>query len=1265
MTEISALHKEPPKRIAAALGDLEKRGIISRREGRAVIANQGIRDALQNSRSPQTIKRRHGEIAEKLERLRDRGPGDLELARHFLFGGMNKKGLRYGVAAIEKEEVGNDRAALGLLERMREAAAGAARPVRAGILFALARALGTESNPEETLETIDEYRQAAPKKESAARRAQMERYAAECYGRLNRPEDAEESWKLALSLVKDEPVEYLRTLMAYEETLESRGLFDRCEELLIGSVDRVEDLKHYAASEFWAALARIAIRQGRVDDVKERAEKALEVAIEVGAGENASLVNLLAVYYEVSGDAEEAESQFRRARQLAVEQNDMMRLASTDTNLARFCFQKGNTDEGIQFALEAESVFRRYADFEHLSFVYYFIGQETRQRAGCSVALDYFKKGLDSARAGQSRMMEFNLLSLLSDVTRQQGNYGAALRYADECDELVKRHGMPKTGGTACIRAGTYAQIGKISEGFEWADTALGIARTLDNELEVLIARYATSHVALVAGRFGFGLENLNKILRAAGNVSQGNRFNFKLLAAEFYILLGQLRRVERIVDELGSEMDAATSPLDRAALTMTAGRVKILRRQYHEAEEELRTANHLLNPDVSIHVYLQLLAASFELELYRGNSDAASKRLEKIKSVLDEMPDSSTYFLLQTRLFEARLALLNGDRELAYRESMAGMHEARGAGYRPLQMELAKIAAGTSRDKEESENLRESLEKLAEELSEGIDEEMRDSVRKHFLLPPDRFQAAKRVFSDSEAAGEKTQALLQLAIFLARENDPQRAIDAVLDAAFQIFNVGRAFLLVREEEGLSFAGSRYAKGLTPEPPERQVSKSIIDRVIETGEPLFSERAGDDTVFAAFRSVIDLELLSVLAVPVRIGGEVKGCLYLDNAETPGAFGEEDKRHAVYLAGLTGSILDKQIALANLKETSESLQLQLDQQSAVLEVIRREFEEEKSGKQRESGLEAILGRSDVMRKIVSDLPGIASSSLPVLVTGESGTGKDLFAKVLHNISGRAEGRFITVNCGSIPESLFNSEFFGVERGACTGADESKPGLMELADGGTIYLDEIADLPKQAQNALVRAVAEGSIRRVGGRESIPVNVWIVSSTARDLGEMVEQDLFRSDLMYKLNAVELKLPPLRERREDVPMLAAYFLAEIAEKSDGRTKPLSLAAMEKIEKYVWPGNVRELQNVLERAYIISKRTIRPEHLSLEKPENIKFHLKIKTMEEMEREHILQTLKQLGGKIRQTARALKIGRETLRRKLNKYREEGYLSEEG
>ncbi len=297
-------------------------------------------------------------------------------------------------------------------------------------------------------------------------------------------------------------------------------------------------------------------------------------------------------------------------------------------------------------------------------------------------------------------------------------------------------------------------------------------------------------------------------------------------------------------------------------------------------------------------------------------------------------------------------------------------------------------------------------------------------------------------------------------------------------------------------------------------------------------------------------------------------------------------------------------------------------------------------------------EGVIGESPKMREVMEVVSLVARTDATVLIYGESGTGKELLARSIHFQSDRADRPFVVVNCGAIAETLLESELFGHEKGAFTGAHARKLGKFEIADGGTLFLDEIGEMSPTMQVKLLRVLQEKTFERVGGVNPINVDVRIIAATNRNLKEMVQEGTFREDLYYRLNVVPIKLPPLRERREDIPLLCDFLIKKHAEKLHKKVKGITPQALRMLKRYHWPGNVRELDNVIERAVILTKdEMIKAEDIWIfDAPREVR----LKTLREMEEEYIRKVLEYVEFDKEKAALVLDISQEELEQKLRK-----------
>ncbi|CAH9019401.1 sigma-54-dependent transcriptional regulator [Candidatus Nitrosacidococcus sp. I8] len=313
-------------------------------------------------------------------------------------------------------------------------------------------------------------------------------------------------------------------------------------------------------------------------------------------------------------------------------------------------------------------------------------------------------------------------------------------------------------------------------------------------------------------------------------------------------------------------------------------------------------------------------------------------------------------------------------------------------------------------------------------------------------------------------------------------------------------------------------------------------------------------------------------------------------------------------------------------------------------------------------QKAKGGYQLLGESSTMEAVRSKITKLACSQAPVYISGESGTGKELVARLIHRQGPRASGPFVPVNCGAIPESLMESEFFGHEKGSFTGASRDKEGLFQAAQEGTLFLDEVADLPLQMQVKLLRAIQERAVRPIGSQREVPVDVRILCATHQDLSQLVGEGKFRQDLFYRLNIVELQVPPLRERAKDIPILAKHILTQLALRGNHACPQITPSALEKLQSYPFPGNVRELENILERALVLHEGGI-IDSRNLHLPKDTNWPDKLHSLgeaslerhlEDLEKQAILRALEQTGYNKTAAARLLGITFRALRYRLKK-----------
>jgi len=413
----------------------------------------------------------------------------------------------------------------------------------------------------------------------------------------------------------------------------------------------------------------------------------------------------------------------------------------------------------------------------------------------------------------------------------------------------------------------------------------------------------------------------------------------------------------------------------------------------------------------------------------------------------------------------------------------------------------------------------------------------------------------------------QRLEVLYEVARALPALLDAKELVGRILDLALETTGAERGVLFLRNSDGA--VEPEIARGADDATLERAagVSRRILEHALLAGEALLSDDARADERFAT-QSVMLHNIVSFMCVPLLRGDQILGALYVDHRTFADLFTREDLAFLRALADLCA------VALENARR------------HAGLEGEVRRLRRDVEGKYRFGSL---LGGSESMVRLVRVLERVIDSEATVLLCGENGTGKELVARALHQASRRAARPFVVIDCGALPESLATSELFGHRRGAFTGARDDHAGLFEQAEGGTVFLDQVEDLPTPLQPHLLRLLQEGEVRRVGETAYRRVHVRVVAASRVDLAQRVRDGSFREDLYYRLRVVPVDLPPLRERREDIPALAAHFLERARARNGASGLGFSRACMEAMLAHSWPGNVRELEHAIERATLLA----------------------------------------------------------------------------
>jgi transcriptional regulator with GAF, ATPase, and Fis domain len=484
----------------------------------------------------------------------------------------------------------------------------------------------------------------------------------------------------------------------------------------------------------------------------------------------------------------------------------------------------------------------------------------------------------------------------------------------------------------------------------------------------------------------------------------------------------------------------------------------------------------------------------------------------------------------------------------------------------------------------------------------------------------------------DGELPFNLVENLVALSQEMMRDTSPARLFEALLKGLVRITRAEKGFVIVMQD------GNRHLTASHNVEKDRldmsRVSDSILDQVVQHRQPLIVSDAVRDSRFGRAQSVVDLKLSSVMCVPLIYRKDMLGIIYLGNDSVTDLFTERDLALLKVYSAQAALILHHALAMNQLKVDNKNLRSRLDQ-AAQGEMI---------------------GNCAAMKRLFQVLRRVAPTDLSALVHGETGTGKELVARELHSLSARSKGAFIAINCGAIPENLLESELFGHKKGSFTGAVSDKVGKIEAASGGTLFLDEIAEMPMNLQVKLLRVLQERVIERVGDLTPRRIDIRVIAATHQDVKELIASGRFREDLYYRLNEITLEIPPLRDREDDIGVLAQYFLNTYKARYEVKTRGFTNEALKAMRQHSWPGNVRELENLVKKAMIMSDRALlNPDDLGLKTSGKRDILPLNEAQEEFKQDYIRRVLELNNWNKAQTARDLGIDARTVFRYIEKF----------
>ena len=481
---------------------------------------------------------------------------------------------------------------------------------------------------------------------------------------------------------------------------------------------------------------------------------------------------------------------------------------------------------------------------------------------------------------------------------------------------------------------------------------------------------------------------------------------------------------------------------------------------------------------------------------------------------------------------------------------------------------------------------------------------------------------------------------LKEISTWVSSVFDPDELLELIIDTATRMVQAKASSLLLldKKTKKLRFKVATGEKGEEVMKFEVNLGQGIAGFVAETGEPLLiPDVSKDPRWYKEISESVGFETRSIACVPMQANGEIIGVMEIIDKEDGSPIRNEDMITLTVFAELAS------VAIGNAQKIEQVRKENID------------LKEELGGKHQ------IIGESNALKKVISDGFKVANSRTSTLILGESGTGKELLGRLIHQAGPRKAKPMIVLNCAALPETLLEAELFGHEKGAFTGAMARKIGKFELADGGTLFLDEIGEMSTGMQAKLLQVLEEGVFYRVGGNVPISVDVRVISATNTDIAQEVAQGRFREDLYYRINVVQIHMPALRERKEDISLLAEYFLNIFKQETGFPNLTISEEAMQKILEYDWPGNVRELRNALERAVVMGNgQEILSEDLPISRAKKAEPGLEVgltlkEALDRFKKEFITLNLKHAGGNRSKAAKVMDVQRTYLSRLISKY----------
>jgi transcriptional regulator with GAF, ATPase, and Fis domain len=974
---------------------------------------------------------------------------------------------------------------------------------------------------------------------------------------------------------------------------------------------------------------------GEVDEVRSRGLEVAERLERMGALDAAR--ELLDVSIRLGGDAPEFEQLGLALGRVGLSQGDFR---TAKIHLSRLCESDDATVRrgallllgrlhGLERQLD-EAAARLSAALEipgdpgDTSRILMELANVEFRRGDPEKAASTAETGLDEAT--ERHPVRADLLGVLGRIAAFDGRHDEALARCREAVRVARLAGDRRTLALAVdMLSWVRQQSGDLEGAVDDKEQAVALHREIGDLPRLSRAQQVLGDLKWWLERWFEALshyEEANRLAGAVGNPVQ--RIEARIGLGQALVKVGRFERAALVIGEAAEDAEALGQTELRLKalvyegdLAAAQGRSDDALRCWSEAHDGLEELG------------LKAVACELELEmaevrLWRrgpGDVEAAAELIESAASAEQEDRSRGLDEMLELQRAVLRLSRGRFDEATVKLDRLVQKLEADGPQDLLWQVQLAAARSLVERGLEVlgRKRLREA-ERVLDQLASGLPTEhrlafwqdvRRAEVRRLLAITvPSSTGPLISDLSGGAAAAEldpEARALYRVLEFnkrLSTEPELDRLLEAILDAATELTGAERGFLLTPGDDGLEVRAAREVGTGKARDAHEQFSRSIAESVLLDGEPVVTVDAAGDERFNEFLSIHQLKIRSVACVPVAYRGQVFGVLYLENRLRPGRFGGRDLRvlsafaDQVAIAISQTKLLDEaRRRQAELEDTTRALEVVCARQEedlkttgADLQLAQKRVQRIRARIEGQGDYQGVIGSGPAMGRVFELVDRVKDLDVPVVFVGESGVGKDLLARVLHDSGSRSAGPFVPVACGGVPETLVEATLFGHTKGAFSGADSERPGLFATASGGTLYLDDIGEMPPRMQVDLLRVLQEGSYTPLGGQQSYRADFRLVASSKEPLESLAELGLLRRDLFYRLQVLSVDLPPLRDHTEDIPALSHRFIEREAARLDMPQRKLTKEAMDALARHSWPGNVRELEQMIRRALVIGE---------------------------------------------------------------------------